>query len=50
MALHNHMLGDDPRMIFLHYYGNGQATDLAKGFRAALNVLGKEKPGIPMRH
>ncbi|MFD3004018.1 DUF1259 domain-containing protein, partial [Pontibacter toksunensis] len=40
VALHNHMLGDDPRMIFLHYYGNGQATDLAKGFRAALNVLG----------
>ncbi|WP_317048165.1 DUF1259 domain-containing protein [Pontibacter diazotrophicus] len=50
VAVHNHMLGDDPRMIFLHYYGNGQATDLAKGFRAAINMLGKEKPGMPMRH
>lgn len=50
VAVHNHMLGDDPRMIFLHYYGNGQATKLAEGFRAALNVLGKEKQGMPMKH
>lgn len=46
VAVHNHMLGDDPHMIFLHYYGRGKATDLAQGFRAALDVLGKkpEKP------
>ncbi|MDX5423274.1 MAG: DUF1259 domain-containing protein [Hymenobacteraceae bacterium] len=50
VALHNHMLGDDPRMIFLHYYGSGRATDLAKGFRAALNVLGKEKQDSQMKH
>lgn len=41
VALHNHMLGDDPHMIFLHYYGQGPATTLAQGFRAALNELGK---------
>ncbi|WP_353718948.1 DUF1259 domain-containing protein [Dyadobacter sp. 676] len=41
VALHNHMLGDSPRMIFLHYYGKGAATTLAQGFRAALDVLGK---------
>jgi hypothetical protein len=47
VAVHNHMLGDDPHMIFLHYYGRGDAVALAQGFRAALDVLGKkpEKSG-----
>ncbi|PVY38342.1 MULTISPECIES: DUF1259 domain-containing protein [Pontibacter] len=48
VALHNHMLGDDPRMIFLHYYGRGQARELAKGFRAALDELGRH--GKAMNH
>ncbi|GAA4455866.1 DUF1259 domain-containing protein [Nibrella saemangeumensis] len=43
VALHHHMLGEQPRTIFLHYYGRGPATDLAKGFRAALDQLGKGK-------
>lgn len=45
VAVHNHMLFDQPRMMFLHYYGRGPAAQLATGFRAALNQLGKEKPG-----
>lgn len=48
VAVHNHMLGDDPHMIFLHYYGRGSATSLAQGFRAALNELGKH--GNTMKH
>ena len=47
VALHNHMLGDEPRIIFLHYYGRGAADKLAQGFRAALDELGK---GQAMRH
>ncbi|MDJ1505934.1 DUF1259 domain-containing protein [Xanthocytophaga agilis] len=43
VALHHHMLGESPRTIFLHYYGQGPATTLAQGFRAALDVLGKGK-------
>lgn len=43
VALHNHMLGDDPQIIFLHYYGRGAADALAQGFRAALNELDKNK-------
>jgi hypothetical protein len=35
------MLGDNPRIIFLHYYGRGIAEKLAQGFRAALTELGK---------
>jgi Domain of Unknown Function (DUF1259) len=43
VAVHNHMLGEQPRMMFLHYYGRGPALTLAKGFRAALNQLGKHQ-------
>jgi hypothetical protein len=43
VAVHNHMLEDDPHMIFLHYYGRGNALTLAKGFRAALDELGKKQ-------
>ena len=43
VAVHNHMLGDTPRMMFLHYYGRGPAAQLATGFRAALDQLGKGK-------
>jgi hypothetical protein len=50
VAVHNHMLGDDPRMIFLHYYGQGEATELAKGFKAALNELGKGKGRSHTKH
>jgi hypothetical protein len=45
VALHHHMIGDNPRMVFLHYYGRGPATTLAQGFRAALDQLGKGKSG-----
>ena len=41
VALHHHMTGVSPSVIFVHYYGTGQATGLAKGVRAALDVLGK---------
>lgn len=41
VAVHNHMLFDEPRMMFLHYYGRGPAAKLAAGFRAALDQLGK---------
>jgi hypothetical protein len=42
VAVHSHMLSDDPHIIFLHYLGKGPAAELAKGFRAALDELGKK--------
>jgi hypothetical protein len=36
VALHNHMLDEDPRLFFLHYWGKGAASALARGVRAAL--------------
>lgn len=48
VAVHNHMLTDTPHMIFLHYLGTGPAIQLAEGFRAALNQLGKSSPVMKM--
>jgi hypothetical protein len=36
VAIHQHMTGENPRVIFLHYWGVGPAEDLAKGLAAAL--------------
>jgi len=41
VAIHHHMLETQPTVIFLHYWGRGNPEDLAIGFRAALDVLGK---------
>jgi hypothetical protein len=41
VAIHHHMLGTQPPVIFLHYWGRGNSEELAAGFRAALDVLGK---------
>lgn len=44
VAIHHHMTGVEPVVIFLHYYGTGPAAKLAQGVRAALDVLGKTQP------
>lgn len=44
VAVHNHMVHEQPRVFFLHYWGIGNAEQLAKGLRAALDQTGK-KPG-----
>jgi Domain of Unknown Function (DUF1259) len=38
-ALHNHMLNDEPRMFFMHFWANDDAAKLAKGLRAALDKV-----------
>ncbi len=43
VALHNHMVHEKPRIFFLHYWGIGNAEQLAKGLRAALDQTGKKK-------
>jgi hypothetical protein len=37
VAIHQHMTGEEPRIVFLHYWGIGRAEDLARGLRAALD-------------
>ncbi len=36
VAIHQHMTGEQPRILFLHYWGIGKATDLASAVVAAL--------------
>jgi hypothetical protein len=41
VAIHHHMIGTKPVVIFLHYWGRGPADKLAAGFRAALDQSGR---------
>ncbi len=38
-AVHNHMLDDEPRLFFMHFWANDDAAKLAKGLRAALDKV-----------
>jgi hypothetical protein len=39
------MVHEQPRIFFLHYWGIGNAEQLAKGLKAALDQTGKMKNG-----
>jgi hypothetical protein len=41
VAVHNHMVHEEPKVFFLHYWGVGNAEQLANGLREALNKTGK---------
>lgn len=45
-AVHNHMVMEVPRLVFVHYWGAGTSEGLAKGLRAALEaqVKAREEP------
>jgi uncharacterized protein DUF1259 len=38
-ALHNHLTGEQPRLFFMHFWGNGNAVAVARGLRAALDKM-----------
>jgi hypothetical protein len=38
-ALHSHMLAEEPRLFFMHFWANDDAVNLAKGLRAALDKM-----------
>jgi len=35
-SIHNHLLDNQPSMVFMHFWGYGDAVSLAKGLKAAL--------------
>lgn len=47
VAIHHHMTGTKPMIIFLHYWGVGPSEKLASGFRDALDELGMKMEGKP---
>jgi hypothetical protein len=42
-AIHSHMLTEQPRLIFLHFWANDDALKLAKGLRAAIDKTARAK-------
>ena len=42
-ALHSHMLQEQPRLFFMHFWANDDALKLAKGLRAALDQTNSTK-------
>jgi hypothetical protein len=42
-AIHSHMLTEQPRLIFMHFWANDDAIKLAKGLRAALDKTASTK-------
>src|SRR5713226_215600 len=37
-AVHNHLMGETPKVLYMHYMGHGPAAQLATSLRAALSV------------
>jgi hypothetical protein len=42
-ALHSHMLDEQPRLFFMHFWANDDAIKLAKGLRAAIDKTASTK-------
>lgn len=42
-ALHSHMLGEQPRLFFMHFWANDDAIKLAHGLRSALDKMANAK-------
>lgn len=43
-AMHNHMLGDEPHLYFMHFWANDNEVKLAHGLRVALDATNSQKP------
>jgi hypothetical protein len=39
-SIHNHLLDNEPQLVFMHFWAYRDALDLAKGLRAALDRIG----------
>ncbi|MFN2566958.1 MAG: DUF1259 domain-containing protein [Gemmatimonadaceae bacterium] len=44
-ALHSHMLGEQPRLFFMHFWANDDVLKLARGLRAALDRTATRSAG-----
>jgi Domain of Unknown Function (DUF1259) len=45
-ALHSHMLDEQPRLFFMHFWANDDAIKLAKGLRGALDKMANVKNSL----
>jgi hypothetical protein len=44
VAIHHHMSGETPRILFLHYWGRGKAAELAATVKKALELTAWDRP------
>ncbi len=42
-AVHSHMLMEEPRLFFMHFWANDDAVKLAKGLRSAVELTNSKK-------
>jgi hypothetical protein len=42
-SLHNHLLNEEPRLFFMHFWANDDAVKLARGLRAALDATSSQR-------
>jgi hypothetical protein len=45
-ALHSHMLGEEPRLFFMHFWANDDAAKLTRTLHAALGHMKVRAPGV----
>jgi hypothetical protein len=50
VAIHQHMSGEQPRYLFLHYWGKGKAGDLARSVKRALDTQASSKTASTASH
>lgn len=43
-AMHNHGLGDNPRLFYMHFWANDDAVKLARGLKAGFALTNSKKP------
>jgi hypothetical protein len=43
-SLHSHLLAEEPRLFFMHFWANDDAVKLARGLRAALDRTNSRRP------
>ena len=48
VAIHNHMIGEQPAYFFTHFWGKGKAEDLARGLKSVLDA--QKKVGMTKNH
>jgi hypothetical protein len=42
-AIHSHMIDEQPRLFFMHFWASGEAVQLASGIRAGLDRMASRK-------
>lgn len=42
VSIHNHMTHEEPRLLFVHYWGKGNVKDLSKGVKSVLSIVGSQ--------